>query len=119
MDALADFVRCRDLTCRFPGCRRPAVGCDLDHSLAWVDGGTTGLCNLACLCRKHHRLKHEMRWTVTHESNGTLRWRTPTGFTYWTEPGGLWPPRPAPPPRRETEPVPVAALCGYPDEPPF
>ena len=30
--ALADFVRCRDLTCRFPGCDKPAVRCDLDHT---------------------------------------------------------------------------------------
>ncbi|OBH95084.1 13E12 repeat family protein, partial [Mycobacterium scrofulaceum] len=26
--ALADFVRCRDLTCRWPGCDHPAVACD-------------------------------------------------------------------------------------------
>ncbi|KAA8961793.1 MAG: DUF222 domain-containing protein [Mycobacterium sp.] len=31
--ALADFVRCRDMTCRFPGCDRPATGCDLDHTI--------------------------------------------------------------------------------------
>ena len=31
--ALADFVRCRDLTCRWPGCDRPAVGCDVDHTI--------------------------------------------------------------------------------------
>ncbi|RAU90166.1 13E12 repeat family protein, partial [Mycolicibacter senuensis] len=28
--ALADFVRCRDLTCRWPGCDRPAADCDID-----------------------------------------------------------------------------------------
>jgi hypothetical protein len=28
--ALADFVRCRDLTCRAPGCDRPATHCDID-----------------------------------------------------------------------------------------
>jgi Domain of unknown function (DUF222) len=27
--ALADFVRCRDLTCRFPGSDQPATVCDL------------------------------------------------------------------------------------------
>ncbi len=26
-------VRCRDLTCRFPGCSRPAVACDIDHTI--------------------------------------------------------------------------------------
>ncbi len=30
--ALADFVRMRDMTCRFPGCDVPAEFCDIDHS---------------------------------------------------------------------------------------
>ena len=29
---LADFVRCRDLTCRFPGCDEPAEFHDIDHT---------------------------------------------------------------------------------------
>jgi hypothetical protein len=29
--ALERFVRCRDLTCRFPGCDRPAEFCDVDR----------------------------------------------------------------------------------------
>lgn len=119
-------VRLRDRTCRFPGCRRPARGCDIDHSRAWAAGGGSELCNLECLCRKHHRLKHEMRWTVTHESNGTLRWHSPIGLSYWTEPGGTWPARPAPPPTAEPPPGPSPILVGashassgYPAEPPF
>ncbi|EUA22884.1 hypothetical protein I552_7375 [Mycobacterium xenopi 3993] len=36
---LADFVRCRDLTCRFPGCDRPALRCDIDHTIPYADGG--------------------------------------------------------------------------------
>jgi len=31
--ALADFVRCRDLTCRWPGCDHPAMDCDVDHTI--------------------------------------------------------------------------------------
>ena len=37
--ALADFVRCRDLTCRAPGCDEPAVHCDIDHTLPYADRG--------------------------------------------------------------------------------
>ena len=33
--SLADFVRCRDLTCRFPGCDKPAMRCDLDHTIPY------------------------------------------------------------------------------------
>jgi hypothetical protein len=33
--ALAEFVRTRDLTCRFPGCDRPAELTDIDHTIAW------------------------------------------------------------------------------------
>jgi hypothetical protein len=40
-DKLADFVRCRDLTCRAPGCDRPAVACDVDHTIPYADGGAT------------------------------------------------------------------------------
>ena len=35
---LAEFVRCRDLTCRFPGCKAPATKCDLDHVIPWPYG---------------------------------------------------------------------------------
>ncbi|GAA3771081.1 hypothetical protein GCM10022240_24090 [Microbacterium kribbense] len=35
------------------GCRRPAHKCDIDHTLAHADGGPTGLCNLAHLCKRH------------------------------------------------------------------
>jgi hypothetical protein len=112
-------VQTRDVTCRFPGCRRPARRCDVDHLQAWADGGATDEGNLECLCEKHHRLKHEMGWTPALHAGGTVRWRSPLGFTYWTEPGGVWPPRPAPPPRRDTDTLPVAVLGGYPDDPPF
>ena len=54
--ALADFVRCRDLTCRFPGCEVPAERCDLDHTIAYPVGPTCAS-NLKCLCRFHHLLK--------------------------------------------------------------
>ncbi len=50
---LAAFVRCRDLTCRAPGCDRPAEFCDLDHSVPYGDGGATHPSNLKCLCRLH------------------------------------------------------------------
>ena len=54
--ALADFVRCRDLTCRFPGCDRPAMGCDLDHTIPYGNGGRTHASNLGCLCRMQDRV---------------------------------------------------------------
>ncbi len=112
-------VRIRDITCRLPGCRRPARRCDVDHVTAWADGGATADGNLEWLCEKHHRLKHELGWTPSLEPNGVVRWRSPLGLTYWTAPGDAWPPRPAPPPERAPAKVPVAVLGGYPDDPPF
>ena len=35
---LAEFVRCRDLTCRAPGCDRPATDCDIDHTIPFAAG---------------------------------------------------------------------------------
>jgi len=49
--ALADFVRCRNVTCRWPGCDRPAFGCDIDHTIPHSQGGPTHASNLKCYCR--------------------------------------------------------------------
>ncbi len=54
--ALADFVRCRDMTCRWPGCDKPAWACDLDHTIPYAAGGPTHASNLKCYCRTHHLL---------------------------------------------------------------
>jgi hypothetical protein len=54
--ALADFVRCRDLTCRFPGCDQPAEVCDIDHTVPYPLGPTHPS-NLKLYCRIHHLLK--------------------------------------------------------------
>lgn len=79
-------VRLRDVICRAPGCGRTARACDLDHSTAWADGGTTTVDNLACLCRHHHRLKHLPGWNLTHAPGGVLDWRAPDGRSYRTRP---------------------------------
>jgi hypothetical protein len=52
----------RDMTCRFPGCDRSAVICDVDHTVPFNhadprNGGLTVPWNLKCLCRQHHRDK--------------------------------------------------------------
>jgi len=83
---LRDWLRLRDRTCRFPGCSRDARNCDLDHTHAWASGGATRHDNLAHLCRGHHTLKHATRWRVANSRDGTLRWRSPGGSEYVTEP---------------------------------
>jgi Domain of unknown function (DUF222) len=84
---LADFVRCRDLTCRAPGCDRPAIDCDLDHTVAYCDGGWTHASNLKALCRKHHLLKTFGGWRDKQLPDGTVIWLLPDGRTYVTTPG--------------------------------
>lgn len=90
--ALADFIRCRDLTCRFPGCDKPAEVCDIDHTEPWDRGGPTHPSNLALLCRAHHLLKTfwagEDGWQEKQFADGRIRWTSPSGRTYITTPGG-------------------------------
>ena len=85
----ADLVRVlalRDVTCRHPGCGRPAKNCDIDHTIDWAKGGTTSVRNLAHLSRRHHTLKHRTRWTVEQRTDGTIRWTSPTGFVKDADP---------------------------------
>ncbi|GAA4637258.1 HNH endonuclease signature motif containing protein [Actinoallomurus vinaceus] len=84
--ALRHRVETRDRTCRFPTCRRPAEACDLDHTVPYDEGGTTCDCNLAPLCRKHHRLKQSAEWTLLHPEPGRLVWVTPAGRKYFVSP---------------------------------
>jgi hypothetical protein len=88
--ALADFVRCRDLTCRFPGCDRAAEQADIDHTVPWPLGPTHPS-NLKLLCRRHHLLKTfycgPNGWRDLQQPDGTVLWTSPTGHTYTTKPG--------------------------------
>jgi hypothetical protein len=88
---LAEFVRCRDLTCRFPGCNESATHADIDHTIAWPIGPTCAS-NLKCLCRRHHLLKTfwggPNGWRDRQLPDGTIIWTSPHGRAYVTEPGG-------------------------------
>jgi hypothetical protein len=79
---LVHLIRVRQRTCSFPGCRRPARRCDLDHTVPYDQGGATCECNLAPLCRRHHQAKQASGWQLTQDQPGVLTWRMPHGRTY-------------------------------------
>ena len=77
-DAQRPEIRRRDKGCRFPGCGHTEFT-DVHHVTHWIEGGPTDLCNLIELCDEHHRLVHEMGWTVSGDANEELTFRSPTG----------------------------------------
>jgi hypothetical protein len=83
---LAHLVKARNVTCTAPGCGRRAARCDLDHTDPHHDGGLTCECNLAPLCRHHHRCKQADGWRLEQPEPGVLVWHTPAGRTYTTTP---------------------------------
>ena len=88
--ALDEFIRMRDLTCRFPHCDVPADRCDIDHSIPWPLGPTHPS-NLHCKCRKHHLLKTFRTgpggWSEVQHPDGSIVFTAPSGHTYVTVPG--------------------------------
>jgi uncharacterized protein DUF222/HNH endonuclease len=103
---LADFVRARDVYCRAPGCRRKAADGELDHIIAWSDGGTTSEQNLGGYCTHDHRLKHHAGWQVDAEPDGGITWTTPTGHRHTTRPHDYRPDPPSPPDDADLDPPP-------------
>ncbi|MCC3302222.1 HNH endonuclease signature motif containing protein [Arthrobacter sp. zg-Y895] len=83
---LKRWLRARDGTCRFPGCRVSTANADIDHTVDWARGGPTDHGNLEHLCRRHHRFKTLGFWKACQPTPGVIEWTSPTGRVYRTEP---------------------------------
>jgi hypothetical protein len=83
---LRHLAQVRHATCTGPGCRRPAANCDFEHNVPYEAGGRTCMCNGNPKCRFDHRLKQDPRWNAEQLDNGNVRWTTPSGRQYVTEP---------------------------------
>jgi hypothetical protein len=87
--AIDRFLRARDQHCRFPGCRLPAVRCEVDHTVDFALGGATDARNLAHLCQRHHSMKQFTAWRVRQLEGGVLEWTSPLGRRYIEQPPPL------------------------------
>ncbi|WP_424448255.1 HNH endonuclease signature motif containing protein, partial [Microbacterium arborescens] len=47
--SMKKLLTARDQRCRFPGCRRAAIRCEIDHTIDYAKGGHTHIFNLAHL----------------------------------------------------------------------
>ncbi len=88
---LTEFIRCRDLTCRWPGCNVAAERCDIDHTVPWPYG-TTHPSNTKLYCRIHHLIKTfhcgPQGWRDQQHPDGTITITAPNGRVYTTRPDG-------------------------------
>jgi hypothetical protein len=80
------LIEYRDRRCCYSGCRRPVRHCDADHTIPFHRGGATCPCNLAMLCRRHHRTKQTAQWRIDQLWPGVILWITPTGHWKITTP---------------------------------
>ena len=88
---LTDFVGCRDLICRWPGCTIAVQRCDVDHTVPWPYGPTHPS-NTKAYCRIHHLIKTfhcgPGGWNDRQYPDGTITFTAPNGRIYTTTPGG-------------------------------
>jgi Domain of unknown function (DUF222) len=88
--ALAEFIRCRDITCRWVGCDVPAEQCDIDHTIPYPFGPTHPS-NLKLYCRHHHLMKTFYTgpggWTEVQLPDATMTLTSPSGRIHTTKPG--------------------------------
>lgn len=78
------YVQARYRTCIHPGCRMPAVDCDIDHRITWTESHTTRTRDLLPLCRHHHVIRHRHGWTYRPLPDGDFEFTSPLGLTYTT-----------------------------------
>jgi hypothetical protein len=79
---LKNQVDLRDVTCVFPWCTRRAERCDHDHRVDHDHGGPTCSCNIAPICRSHHRAKTTGGWSYLTVEPGVYLWRSPLGYQF-------------------------------------
>ena len=85
-NSLRHIIKIRSPRCGFPGCRRPAIRCDDDHTIPYDKGGRTCECNLHPLCRRHHQAKQAPGWRLEQPEPGVLIWHLPHGRSYPVRP---------------------------------
>jgi len=101
-DRIKQQVRWTDPRCVYPHCNRPADRCDCDHTQPYEQGGATCTCNLAPLCRRHHRFKTHGAVTYRRIGPGAYEWEFQTGMTIVRDHLGTHEPQwPKPPPPDE------------------
>jgi hypothetical protein len=84
-DRLVEQSALVDETCVFPWCTRPARRTDCDHVIPHgsdTAGGSTCSCNIARLCRRHHRLKTHTSWDYVVLERGSYLWTSPHGLQF-------------------------------------
>jgi hypothetical protein len=84
-DRLDDQVTERDGTCVFPWCTRPVQSCDDDHTVPYERGGPTCSCNIAPVCRTHHRAKTHDGWVYRFIRPGSYLWVSPHGYWHYRD----------------------------------
>jgi uncharacterized protein DUF222 len=77
---LAEAVKIRAGTCRFPSCTVPADRCDLDHHQPVPKGATSGR-NMDPFCRRHHRGK-TFAWLACIRDDHGVDWTMPDAEHY-------------------------------------
>jgi len=66
---------------------------DAHHLIAWYYGGETNVDQLLLLCRHHHMLVHEGRWSIRLDRDTGEVWVTrPDGSPYELGPSQPWRP---------------------------
>ena len=70
--------------CAFPGCMAPAVDCDYDHLVPWIEGGETSTTNGGPKCDHDHQLK-DHGWQHSRIDNQD-QWVSRLGHVYQTQP---------------------------------
>ena len=83
---LRHLTQVQHATCTGPGCLRPSSRADFEHNTPYDAGGRTCLCQCDPKCRFDHRMKQHPRWQSEKLPSGHVRWTTPSGRRYTTEP---------------------------------